>query len=357
MEYTIEIIKLAMHQMLDSIYPDLDILLLGHFTEEDVINQAIMEYIIKDYQINSKRESIRQHRINHGMATDINDAAYAQRYTRIIKKVEHYKNINRSDLLSSTGVERIDLTYNPKDGSSSWKNPYKLNEVDFRELTALDKCILFSKIFEHKISSKTSVPNPMFQDLFATYESLVNSLFNDMDSKDPSTVIKRTAEYFSIQWKYCIDFFYQITLEAEKRNYPKSLPYQRIAPLCARISQIPATPWMKISVKAVECRMLMKRADYCKDLYALSDDEWEQQLCLILEAYRLKEVLCQAKHGTAFLGPISRIASEEKAQFIKDNYWIWNQRVHFDWGNRKRIQCMRDLYENLTQKMPNAQNS
>lgn len=40
-----------------------------------------------------------------------------------------------------------------------------------------------------------------------------------------------------------------------------------------------------------------------------------------------------------------------KLEFLREKYWIWDKRVAFDWSNRKRIQCMRDLYEHLTVDM------
>lgn len=356
MDVNMEVIRIAMYQILDNVYPDLTILSeYGHYTADDIIDQSIMEYIIKEYQAYAERKSIRRHRYENGMTSDLDDAATAQRYNRLIEKAEHYKQIKRNQLWESAGVQRIDLSKNEMYGPSNWQNAYSLTDTEFHELTMQDECRLLKKIFEHKISSKNSVPNPMFKEMFSEYEAQLNELYASMDLQSPDSIIAKTSELFSLQWIYNIELFYRVTLEAEKHNFPQEIPYKRIAALCAHVPIIPATDWSPLEIHGAENRMLQKRELYCEDIFTMPDEEWAFQMDIIGEACRLKEILSQAKGGTAFIPYFHQVPSSEKAKFIRDRYWLWDKRQHFDLSNRKRIQYMRNLYENLTVEMTKPQ--
>ena len=352
MSVEMDAIRKAMFLLLDNIYPELDLLKLGRYTVEDIIDQVIMLYIIKDYQLHAERKSIRQHRYKNGMVTQYDDASYAQRYNRLIEKTEYYKQYNREQLWKSVGIHRIELSHNDMSGASNWQNAYSLTDTEFHELTMQDECKLLKKILEHKISSKNSVPNPMFKELFAIYEAKLDELFSSMDMSVPESVIAKTSELFNLQWKYNIELFYQITLDAEKYVFQIEIPYQRIAFLCCQVPVIPATDWLPLEIRGAENRMLMKRDSYCRDIFELSDEEWAFQMDIIWDTCRLTEILNQNDGGTAFIPYIHKLDPSEKADFTKERYWLWDKKQHFDWTNRKRIQFMRDLYENLTVEIP-----
>lgn len=324
----------------------------GRYSVDDIINQVIMEYIIKEYQVYAERQSVSKHREEHGLTGKFDADRTAQLYKRLIQRAKHYKECNRQDLLESTGVTRVDFTINPMDGPSNWQNAYTLTRIDFHDLMLQDECPLLSKIFEHKISSKTSVPNPMFQQMFSTYENKIDELFVAIDESNPSSVIEKTIEYFSIQWLYNIELFYEVALEAERQGRHKDIPFSRVSALCARVGQMPSTDWFPVEIRAVENRMIMKRQEYCQDIFVLNDEDWAFQRDCIHDALKIVGFLGQLKGGTAFIPAIHEISADEKADFIRENYWLWDNRKHYDWPRRSRIQSMRDLYEQLTVKMP-----
>ena len=139
---------------------------------------------------------------------------------------------------------------------------------------------------------------------------------------------------------------------AEKYVFQIEIPYQRIAFLCCQVPVIPATDWLPLEIRGAENRMLMKRDSYCRDIFELSDEEWAFQMDIIWDTCRLTEILNQNDGGTAFIPYIHKLDPSEKADFTKERYWLWDKKQHFDWTNRKRIQFMRDLYENLTVEIP-----
>lgn len=359
MYYSIEAIRSDMFQMLDNVYPVLDILGNGRYSVDDILDQVIMEYIIKDYQQNAPRKSVRQHRDEHGMTNQIDDAATAQRYNRIIRKANHYKQFNAQQLQQTAGVIHVDATQNDLNGPSNWQNAYTYTDINFHELTMQDRCPLLKKIFEHKIPSAKSVPNPDFIAMFESYSKEVDALQQSMDMDKPDSIISKTVELFILQWKYHVELFYGLTMEAEKHGFPKQIPYKRMAALCCLVPSIPPAPWFPMEIRAAENRMLMKRDLYISDIFSLNDDDWAFQMDIIGETLRLKEILGQAQGGTAFLPFIHQLSALDKAMFIREKYWLWSKRPVFDWSNRKRIQYMRDLYDNLTVKIPkpSAKNS
>lgn len=324
----------------------------GRYSVDDIIDQVIMEYIIKEYQTYAERQSVSKHREEHGMTGEYDADRTAQLYKRLIQRAEHYKDYNRQHLLETTGVTRVDFTRNPMDGPSNWQNAYTLTRIDFHDLMLQDECPLLSKIFEHKISSKTSVPNPMFQQMFSTYEKKVDELFMSMDDSNALSIIEKTIEYFSLQWLYNIEFFYEVAIEAERQGRHKDIPFSRVSALCAQVGQMPVAKWFPVEIRAVENRMLMKRQDYCPDIFNLDDEDWAFQKDVIADAIKTVGFLGQLKGGTAFIPAVHEISEQEKAEFIKEHYWLWDKRKHFEWPKRSRIQSMRDLFDNLTVRMP-----
>ena len=355
MEIKMNAIRSAMYQILDGIYPGLDLLEYGRYSVDDILDQVIMEYIIKDYQQSANRQSIRQHRNDNGMITQLDDAATAQRYNRLVEKANHYKQINAQQLLESAGVRIIDQTKNDMSGPSNWQNAYSLTSVEFHELTMQDHCKLLKKIFEHKISSKSSVPNPEFINLFAEYSNYIEELFQSMDLDDPNSIIEKTSEFFILQWKYNVDLFYGITAEAIKFNFPRPIPFRRVMALCCLVPKMPPVSWYPYETLAAYNRMLMKRECYINDIFTLSDEDWAFQLDIIGDTVRLMSILGHAKGGTAFVPYFQQLSPVEKASFIREKYWIWDKRHSFEWKNRKQIQYMRDLYETLHPEMPKPQ--
>ena len=353
MDFELQGIRTAMFHLINETYPYVETLKLCRFSIDDILDQLIMENIIIEYQYYAERKSIRQHRIDNNMTqTEEDENASAQRYARLLSKANHYKEYNQKELCEATGHKKIDLTTNELDGPSNWQNSYSLTEIDFHELMMQDECKLLPKIFEHKLTSKDGVPNPMFKELFANYQQKIDELYDSMDMRDPNSIIAKTSEYFNLQRLYNIEFFYDLTLEAEKNGFPKEIPYDRIWALCGRVYVIPPTEWFPYEINGAENRMLMKRGAYCADIYTLSDIEWIIQFGLILDCLRLKEMVRQLKGGYAFLPYFHDLSAQTKADFIREKYWLWDNRKSFDWTNRKRIQNMRDLYDKLTMQMP-----
>ena len=349
---TVSMIKEVAYEVLSGVYPALDMFEYGKYSVDDILDQVIMELIIIDFQKNTKRNSASYHRRENKLVEDYySDDASAHKISRLTKKVEHYKSINRNELLHDAGIIKYDPAKNELNGPSNWQNGYNLSSVEFRELLMQSSCRLLFKITEHKISSKTSVPNPLFIELFAEYEEEIERLYNRINENEPLTVIAATSEYFNLQRQYNIELFYAIAIEAENWNYNRER-YERAAALCALVPVLPPTDIFHFEIRGAQLRMLMRRNDYISDIFTLSDDEWGFQKDLMGETCRLTTFLIHYTAEKHFLPMIQEVSEAEKADFIKERYWLWDKRPHFQWANRKKIQAVRDLYDILTVKMP-----
>jgi len=352
---TIQMIREVAHKVLLGVYPALDMLEYGRYSVDDILDQIVMELIAIDSQLGSERFSASHHRRENDLVEEYySDDASAHKVSRLVKKVEHYKSVNRNELLRSAGIEKYDPARNSMDGPSNWQNSYQLSETDFHELMMQSTCKLLFKITEHKLSSKTSVPNPLFIELFSEYEGEVERLFELASENEPTNVINATVEYFNLQRQYSIELFYAIASEAGKWNYPKDR-YKRAAALCALVPVIPQMDDFPYEIRGAQLRMLMRRNEYVSDIFSLSDEDWAFQKDLIGVACRLTTFIIHYAAGKHFLPMMHEVQSEEKAEFIKERYWLWGQRPHFQWESRKKIQAMRDICDVLTVKLPSPQ--
>ena len=312
-----------------------------------------MDLIVIDYQMSAPRKSLRQHCIDHGMPDDGSDDRMYKQLALRMKKANLYRGVNADALERSTGVRVLDLTENDMSGPSNYQNSYDLTNVDFLDLLMQERCKLLQKIFERKVSNKNGTRNPQFKSLFAEYESQVSQMASSVEGDDPSAVIEKTIKLFKLHRAYSIELFYALTLEAERHGFPKPVPSDRIAHLCASIHIIPPSPYCYVPAVAAEQRMFMVRDSYCSDVFTLADDEWEEQTYGLVEACRLKTILIRTRGNGGFISYVHGLSQEEKLEFIRDRYWLWDKCAAFDWTNRKRIQYMRDLYAALTWDMSN----
>ena len=355
MHTTLDGIRIAMKHIADAAFISLEPIQRTHYTLDDIVDQAIMDLIVIDYQMSAPRKSLRQHCIDHGMPVDGKDNRDYMRLSRRMYKANHYKGINAEMLERSAGVRVLDFTENDMSGPSNYHNAYTLTNVDFHELQMQDGCKLLQKIFEHKVSNKNGTPNPQFKLLFTEYDKWVTRMASSAIEDNVDVAIERTIELFRLQRAYNIEFFYTLTLEAERHGFPQPVPTERVSHLCASIPVIPPSPHCCVVVLAAEQRMFMVRDSYCRDVFTLADDKWEEQAYGMVEACRLKTLLIRPMRGRGFISYIHKLSQEEKLYFMRNRYWLWDKCVTFDWSNRKRIQYMRELFAKLTQDMPGPQ--
>lgn len=348
MHATVEAIRFNMKELAYDFFVSLEPISRSRFRLDDIVDQALMEYIIIDYQMSAPRKSVRQHCIEHGMIDSDDDLRASMWMSRLITKANRYRGIHFENVLQSSGIQILDPVKNEFDGPSNYQNAHQLTNVDFRELVMQGECKLLKKIFEHKLSNKDGVRNPQFKELFSEYEAKVAQMAQSVGDGNPTVVIERTIELFNLQHIYNIEFFYALTLEAEQHGFPRKMPFDRIACLCAEVPVMPPSYWCPIVARAAVQRMLMVRDVYCEDIFTLPDDEWNAQRYGIMEACRLKTILVHLENGRVFLPYVHELTADEKLEFLRERYWLWDKCATFDWSNRKRIQYMRDLYEHLT---------
>jgi hypothetical protein len=89
MHTTLDGIRIAMKHIADAAFISLEPIQRTHYTLDDIVDQAIMDLIVIDYQMSAHRKSLRQHCIDHGMPVDGKDNRDYMRLSRRMYKANH----------------------------------------------------------------------------------------------------------------------------------------------------------------------------------------------------------------------------------------------------------------------------
>ena len=173
----------------------------------------------------------------------------------------------------------------------------------------------------------------MFRDLYRQYESLISNYKKEMVSDE--SIIKSTMAFFTLEWKYSIEWIYKIASDITNGILPESSLYQAL--------KFADT----IDVAGFHCenRFFMARTRYYEmlchpDSYDMIKENQKYQFMNYLMEFlksNLKEYLLDIMKTTP---------TSEKAAFIKERYWIWDDFQEKEWDN-KTIRNARKAFDLL----------
>ena len=326
--------------MLDEVYPDKKSLEIGHYKFDDILDQIIFELIKEDYREHASKATIQDYIYQY----DID--APNRKYTRAIQYAQHYKDFDNENIEQAIGIRIPEMEAQDVSGSKVFQgHQYTLQE--YWGLKMVAECKLFEKIHGHQIDSSKKVSESKFRDLFNEYESLRDEI--EPPVKDLEQVVANTLFYFGTEEHFSIELMYEITFQAEKRNFP-AIPTNRILDFIQMYTILPRKKWCKDYFFAMNT-MLMKRDLYSIDIFDDSDEEWNLKREVILDTYRLKNAILQSSSVNKLFDLVHQCTLKEKADFIIEYYWIWDNQHEFEW-NSARIQYYRKLNKELNRAFP-----
>lgn len=326
----------AMKILILEFYPYIDSFSEDLYSLDDVVHQLVFEIIKEEYKHFAPKKTV----------TDflgIYDVDGSNRkYTRALQYAQHYRTHDNDLIEDQYGMRIPELEAPDMSGAKVFKG-HKLTAHEFLSLKLQAECALLNKLHEGQIESSKKVSEPRFRELFEEYTSKIDEI--EPPVNDPENVICNTIVYFGTETHFLTELLYRLTLAAEEAGFPKDCPTERILAVGSIVPVIPGTAWCPTTFMADFC-MIPKWQNFCKPIFFDNQEEWEKKEFLVHDCKHIKSFLLQ-KHLDGLIKMMHECTTEDKASFIEEHYWIWDQRVEYKWTS-ERIKYYRKLHGVIT---------
>lgn len=199
---------------------DEDFLDLVFDSEIQVVSpEAMVEHILLEFCKHSYHENIPKYSLRHFIDYGLLNNAERMTINRTMKYAQEFKDRNIA-ILENTNIdpnEYAGLRAKPMDTIKDRIDGYELSEMDFFEMRTIHDLELVKAISENRIFSSKKVSSYRFEDLFSNYDLWVQSLIDRSKKSDEDMVFSSIA-FFTFEWKYSIEYFYQLSKYLIEQN-------------------------------------------------------------------------------------------------------------------------------------------
>lgn len=329
-----DIIKMADAE-LEAVFTGDEIIQGTPFSLEELRNCIVFECIKTAYDMQEEKSSLRSHRGNDDDSKRMQDC-------RNLYYAQHYRNEEYKYVLEKQGIKIPELLSNDMDSISAKLYGHRINTMQYFELKVLEQYPLFKSIVNKRITSVKKVSNDTFVEYMEGYERLVSELLNKMNGS-AEDIIFSAIQLFTIEWKFNVELFYKLAIEAETAN-EKRVNIDRVFPLCAdNTLPFPLNPDVQVTTHS---RFIPYRN---KLAYAVfSDEHWKMadyKMFNYLGA-KLVMLLIQVDGDTLIDDLIGQTTREEWATFINEHFDIAAMYERKKWTS-SRIRYVRKLYNEM----------
>ena len=340
MDIGISSLEYALKVLINEFYPFTDTFSDELYSLDDVVHQLIFEIIKEEYKQYAPKKTITDYLGEY----DVDGSN--RKYTRALQYAQHYKDYDNDAIENELGIRVPELEAQDMNGANVFKG-YQFTAQEFLALKLQAECGLLNKLHEGQIESSKKVSETRFRELFEDYTDRIDEL--EPPVNDPESVICNTYIYYGTETHFLTEFLYNITLAAEKAGFPKDVPTDRIIAVSSPAIVIPETYWCPAVLFADFC-MIPKWQHFSSAIFFDCAEEWRQKEKLIRDCKQIKNNLLQG-HLNKFIEMIHSCTAAEKAGYIENHYWLWDNRAEFEW-TPERIQYYRKLHGALMRDFP-----
>lgn len=254
-------VAMTILQVLADVFPQdyRDFVFAGLLDPGDVVKMVMFDLIKKTYDKTEEKHSMRYFFEKYG----ITEQDQIMRYSRIQSYVQKYR---KREFDFRTKEADFDIVSEISDllppNMSDIKNKldgYHLSEMNFFELTTIMENEFTKAFTELRLIDSKKISNARFKEIIAQYDREILQM-NGQWVKSDENIVFYTLAAFTLEWKYPINFIYNIAKRMEDLGISE-FPDQksRMATLCADINFVSAELKTRISTHS---RMITVRDRY-----------------------------------------------------------------------------------------------
>ena len=343
MNTSIADIRSAIEIVIGEIYPNVSTLDGGHYSLNDILDQLIFELIKEEYKKYARKRPIQYY-------LDLYDNEHygtSRKYTRALQYAQFYKDFDNEYIEETFGFRLSELEAQDVTGNKVFSG-YQFTEWEFLQFKIQAECRLLNKLHGKQLDNSRNVTENAFRKLFEEYSNCITELEPQLNA-NPEHVISSVLTYYGMETHFLTEFLYQLTLSAEKIDFPKEVHIDRVLAVCGITPFIPGTVSCPEVLLADLC-ILPKWNSWNQDIFNANDKDWEKQKCLLLDCKQIKNAILQ-KAGERLVEFMHCCAWKDKLDFITEKYWLWDNSPDYEWTS-ERIRYYRRLHATVIRNFP-----
>lgn len=308
------------------------------------------EYLMLEFVKHAYYESLEKHPLRYYLQYESDDESHSERmgYARALKYTQKYKDINYKMLGDEANwdPEKIEkykvLLAKDMSDMENRTHGYELSEMDLFEHTNVQELRIIKAIVENRIYLAKKVSNEVFVELFEEYDKWIECLIERSKNSDKDLLFSAMA-YFTLEWKYSIEFLYCVAEHMEKHNI-RDIDYYTIWALALPLKFDSA---LGCTIEN-DNRMIKERQQLIENF--ISDGPMPEHMLLYRNKYiEIVGITAIFQNMTSTEGGLykdwfkNQTNIEDWASFIEE-YEIFDTWHKKEWTNKK-IRNMRKLLE------------
>lgn len=324
--------------------PGLDELRGKPIAVDDMLDFIIYEDGIKKaYDNHAERKSIRRHLLDSGHSDDVE----RRKMSRVLKYAQYYRDLQNERLIQTGSRGSDELIGKDMEEIAARLEGHEINAMQFYELNNIIDRPLLKKIGGKQICSSKRVSNSQFVDYMDDYDNEINRLHDSMNT--PEEILFNTQAFFTFEWKYAADIVYDIVLAAEERGFP-NFDAQKAVFILGTVTIPPVQP-VPYTVTA-ECRMVNARRKLAPMLFENDMNVFSDYFFSSQAMFRLRYLLKMVQRGKSLAELVYETPLEDRVQFLKDHFWIWDKHTRVKEWTPNRIKYAREIYREIVMAIP-----
>lgn len=188
----------------------------GAMSINEFADEMVMEFIRYAYDQQMEKGSIRSHLLDNNMLDDSQKAAYGriQKYAQKYRDREADRRIESGEPLDEETICLLrGLSMDTIDQKTSG---YRINDMQFFELTQLKDIRILKSFVEHRLENSKKVSNKSFCEMYGEYEKFIDEKLIPKQDASTEELVFNTIAFWVLEWKYPLSTFYDIALLDEK---------------------------------------------------------------------------------------------------------------------------------------------
>ena len=291
---------------------------------EDVENQFLMELLKMDYdQLSMEKAcSFRKHRIQRGGNATYEDKRACD--TRDFKKIKIERKERAEALKKQFGYFPSDLIIEDKKNGAEKFDGYAITDVQYEEIQIMSRYKIFEKLRRGQMADSKKIKNKVFIQYCDEYDTLLSTI--KCSELSDEELIKSSFSFFVLQWMAPMEWIYHAAEAIEAKEIPESYA-ESMGLYLFQINDTEAD-------FHADNRFLLSRERYIDLLcHATYSEKPHLEWHYFMQLYALQWL--KNAIGTSVYEEIVHLPVSEKAEFIRNHYWILEQPERKVWTDQK----------------------
>lgn len=328
---------------------------------EDIIGQILVECCKYAYDSTEETHSLLFFLKQQYDLQKTSEDSIRMTHKRTVDYIQKKRSILYEEM-SNKGIIIDGLLQPDMDNISSRLKGYKFNSFQFWEIGNVHDMRLVKAIVDRRISKKNFNGN-MLKEYVAEYDNFVMKLLEDWDKSDEKGLFSFLV-MFTLEWKYSINFYYELATEMINSNVSEMPDAERRIGVFSGSLSVNSlfkklNPIVLGETFLTESRMINLRRKYIHDIVNAPEADFELDMLRFNEGlYIVAVILTRMTYQSSPIREwfVLNSGTEDWISVFRD-YDVFQAFVpNKEWEDLKKIRHVKNIYNKISYDYKNPEN-